>query len=149
MVDQRLSSYAAMLLRVSLGTMWITHALLKVFVFSVPGFAGFLASHGMPQSLALPIVVIELVGGVLIVLGFHGRLVSLLLLPVLIGAMAVHAANGWVFSNPQGGWEYPVFLIAMSLVHGLLGDGAFALTSTSKAVRHAAYADHTLREIKS
>jgi putative oxidoreductase len=149
MIDQRFADYAAMLLRLSLGTMWITHALLKVLVFTIPGFQGFLASHGMPPSLALPIVVIELVGGVLIVLGIHGRLMSLLLLPVLIGATAVHAANGWVFSNAQGGWEYPVFLIAMSLVHGLLGDGAFALKSTSRAVRQPAYTDRTFQEIKS
>ncbi|OGB22197.1 MAG: hypothetical protein A3I66_17650 [Burkholderiales bacterium RIFCSPLOWO2_02_FULL_57_36] len=131
MIDQRFATYAAMLLRLSLGTMWITHALLKVFVFTIPGFQGFLASHGMPPMLALPIVVMELIGGVLIVLGIRGRLVSLLLLPVLIGATAAHAANGWVFSNPQGGWEYPVFLMAMSIVHGLLGDGALALKPTS------------------
>jgi putative oxidoreductase len=135
MIDERFSTYAATLLRFSLGTMWITHALLKVFVFTVPGFQGFLASQGMPPALALPIVIAELVGGVLIVLGFHGRLVSLLMLPILVGATVAHAANGWVFSNPQGGWEYPVFLIAMSLVHGLLGDGAFALASVSKSRR--------------
>jgi putative oxidoreductase len=41
--------------------------------------------------------------------------------------MFVHGANGWVFSNPGGGWEYPAFLIAASLAQTLLGDGAFAL----------------------
>lgn len=135
MIDQRFASHAALLLRLGLGAMWITHALLKVLVFTVSGFQGFLASHGMPPALALPIIAIELIGGALIVLGIHGRLVSLLLLPVLIGATAVHAANGWVFSNPQGGWEYPVFLMAMSIVHGLLGDGAFSVRSTSQAIR--------------
>lgn len=135
MIDQRFASHAALLLRLGLGTMWITHALLKVLVFTVSGFQGFLASHDMPAALALPIIAIELIGGALIVLGIHGRLVSLLLLPVLIGATAVHAANGWVFSNPQGGWEYPVFLMAMSIVHGLLGDGAFSVRSASKAIR--------------
>lgn len=135
MIDQRFVGYAALLLRLSLGTMWITHALLKVFVFTIPGFQGFLVSHGMPPMLALPVVVIELLGGVLIVLGVHGRLVSLLLLPVLIGATVVHAANGWVFSNPQGGWEYPAFLIAMSIVHGLLGDGAFSMKARGKTGR--------------
>lgn len=149
MIDHRFAGYAAMLLRFSLGTMWITHALLKVFVFTVPGFQGFLVSHGMPPLLALPIVAIELAGGILIVLGLHGRWVSLLLLPVLIGATAVHAANGWVFSNPQGGWEYPVFLIAMSLVHALLGDGAFALASTNTAASQPTYSDRALKEMKS
>ena len=127
MIDQRFSPYAATLLRLSLGTMWISHALLKLLVFTVPGFQGFLASHGMPTFVAWPVVLMELAGGTLILLGIHGRIVSLALLPVLAGATLAHIGNGWVFSNPNGGWEYPVFLIAASIIHGLLGDGAYAL----------------------
>ena len=135
MLEQRYANHAALLLRVSLGAMWISHAMLKVFVFTIPGFQAFLAGQGMPPVLALPVVVLEIVGGVLIVLGMHGRLASLLLLPVLTGATVAHAANGWVFSNPQGGWEYPVFLIAMSLVHALLGDGKFSVAPPAGAFR--------------
>lgn len=127
MIDQTFSPYAATLLRLSLGTMWVTHALLKLLVFTLAGFEAFLASHGMPTFVAGPVVALEIVGGALILLGYHGRIVSLLLLPVLAGAMAAHIGNGWVFSNANGGWEYPLFLIAMSVVHALLGDGAFAL----------------------
>jgi putative oxidoreductase len=129
MIDQRYAPYAATLLRASLGAMWISHALLKLLVFTIAGFQGFLASHGMPVFVAWPVVLLELAGGTLILLGFHGRIASLLLLPILAGAMAAHLGNGWVFSNANGGWEYPLFLIAMSVVHGLLGDGAFALKS--------------------
>lgn len=131
MVDHRYAPYAAALLRISLGAMWLSHALLKLLVFTIPGFEQFLASHGMPVFIAWPVVVLELAGGTLILLGWHGSLASLLLLPVLAGALSVHFANGWVFSNANGGWEYPLFLIAMSLVHALLGDGAFALSSTA------------------
>jgi putative oxidoreductase len=124
---QLYAPYAASLLRLTLAAMWISHAFLKLLVFTMPGFEGFLASHGMPTFIAWPVVLLELAGGTLILLGLHGRLASLLLLPVLAGAMAAHAGNGWVFSNPNGGWEYPLFLIAMSVVHIMLGDGAFAL----------------------
>ena len=41
----------------------------------------------------------------------------------------MHAGNGWVFSAPNGGWEYPLFLIVVSLVVALLGDGRYALAS--------------------
>lgn len=132
MIDRTLSPYAATLLRASLGAMWISHALLKLLVFTIAGFEGFLAGHGMPAFVAWPVVLMEIAGGTLILLGWHGRIVSLLLLPILAGAMAAHIGNGWVFSNANGGWEYPLFLIAMSIVHALLGDGAFAL-STGKA----------------
>jgi putative oxidoreductase len=48
------------------------------------------------------------------------------LIPILVGATWVHAGNGWVFSAANGGWEYPVFLSAASLVLVLLGSGQFA-----------------------
>jgi putative oxidoreductase len=127
MIDQRTAPYAAVLLRLSLGAMWISHALLKLLVFTIAGFEGFLASHGMPTFIAAPVVALEIAGGVIILLGFHGRVASLLLIPILLGATLAHAGNGWVFTNANGGWEYPVFLIAMSIVHALLGDGIFAL----------------------
>ena len=127
MIDQRYASYGAFLLRLSLGSMWISHALLKLLVFTMPGFQGFLASQGMPVFIAWPVVLMELAGGILILLGLHGRIASLALLPILAGATLAHIGNGWVFSAPNGGWEYPVFLIAASFVHVLLGDGAFAI----------------------
>lgn len=134
MIDQRLTPYAATLLRLSLGTMWIAHALLKFFVFTIAGFAGFLASHGMPSILAWPVFLMELCGGLLILLGLHGRIISLILLPILAGAASVHLTNGWVFTNTNGGWEYPIFLIVASCAHILIGDGVLAMapaTSTT------------------
>jgi putative oxidoreductase len=133
-MNDRLTSYAALLLRLSLGTMWLSHGLLKLFVFTVPGFAAFLAAHGLPTLLAWPVVLLELAGGTLILLGLRGRLVSLALLPVLLGAASVHIANGWVFTASGGGWEYPAFLIVASIIHALLGDGAHALAFERKAV---------------
>lgn len=124
---------AAALLRAALGTMWLSHAWLKLGVFTMAGFAGFLAQQGLPTALAWPVVLAEVAGGVLILAGWHGRWASIALLPVLAGATLVHAANGWVFSAANGGWEYPVFLAAMSLVHALLGDGAWALGRASAA----------------
>jgi putative oxidoreductase len=88
----------------------------------------------LPALLAWPVVVLELVGGTLILLGLRGRLVSLALLPVLLGAASVHIANGWVFTASGGGWEYPAFLIVASIVHGILGDGAHALAFERKPV---------------
>ena len=118
---------AATLLRVALGIMWITHALLKVFVFTLPGTAQFFDGVGLPGFMAYPVVAMELAGGTALLMGFYARQASLLLTPILIVATWVHWPNGWVFSNPQGGWEYPLFLLVASLVHWLLGDGKWAL----------------------
>jgi len=121
------------LLRISLGLMFIAHGLiLKFFTFTLAGTAQFFASIGLPGPLAYVVFALETVGGVLLLINYRTRWVALGLIPVLLGALWVHIGNGWVFSNANGGWEYPLFLIAMSIVHALLGDGAFAL-STGKA----------------
>ncbi len=126
-LDLRTAPYAMLLLRVALGAMWISHALLKIMVFTLPGAAEFFESVGLPGVLVYPVVAAEIVGGIAVLLGFYGRVASLLLLPVLLTAAWVHLPNGWVFTSPGGGWEYPVFLAVASIVHVLIGDGVFKL----------------------
>jgi putative oxidoreductase len=119
--------YAALLARLSLGAMFIAHALLKLVVFTLPGTVQFFQSVGLPGGLAYVTIAAELVGGALLVAGVRSRVVALALIPVLAGAAWVHAGNGWVFSAPNGGWEYPVFLIVIAVIVALLGDGRFAV----------------------
>jgi putative oxidoreductase len=126
--------YGAALLRVSLGTMWIAHAWLKVFVFTLPGTARFFDSVGFPGGLAYPVFAVELVGGVMLVLGVYARQTALALVPIMLAAAWVHLPNGWVHTSPGGGWEYPVFLVVASLALWLIGDGAFSLRRSPRFV---------------
>ena len=130
MIDTRLAPYGALLLRIALGAMFIAHAYLKLAIFTVPGFAGFLGQVGLPEILAWPIILAEIAGGVALIAGFHARLVSLLLLPILLGAVTIHAPNGWLFTATNGGWEYPAFLAVAAATQALIGDGAYALRTT-------------------
>ncbi len=127
--DLRSADLGALLLRVSLGVVLLAHSvLLKLFVFTLPGTAQFFFSIGLPGWLAYVVFALEAVGGVLLILGVQVRLVSLALIPVLIGATWAHAGNGWLFTAPNGGWEYPLFLVAAAAVQALLGEGAYALS---------------------
>ena len=126
-IDPSTAPYAALVLRLALGVMFIAHALLKVFVFTIPGTVGFFEQIGFPGWLAYVTIAAELGGGTLLVLGIWTRYVALALIPVLLGALSVHLGNGWLFSAPNGGWEYPAFLAVASLAQALLGDGAHAL----------------------
>jgi putative oxidoreductase len=120
--------YAAFILRLSLGAMYVAHSLiLKHLTFTLPGTAQFFVSLGLPAALAYATFWAELAGGVLLLAGIGTRWVALALVPVLAGALWVHAGNGWVFSAANGGWEYPLFLIVVSFVVALLGDGRYAL----------------------
>ncbi len=127
MSEENYVRYAALLMRLALGVMFIAHALLKVLVFTMPGTVGFFESLGLPGFMAYVVIVAELGGGTALVLGLYVRWVSLALMPVLLGAALVHMPNGWVFSTQGGGWEYPVFLAVATVVQALLGAGAYAL----------------------
>ena len=135
MTDSRNPAVAALLLRVSLGTMFIAHAMLKYFVFTLPGTAQFFESLGLPGALGYATFVTELVGGVLLIAGVHVRTVSLVLVPILLGATWVHAGNGWLFTSPKGGWEYPAFWTVTLVVQALLGEGAYALRPSARVTR--------------
>lgn len=125
-IDRDLAPYGAFLLRISLGIMWIAHAGLKFFVFGIAGFAGWLEAQGLPPIFAWPVPLMETALGLAIVFGIYSRHAAILLLPVLAVATTTHIGNGWVFSAPNGGWEYPVFLIVAQIGHILIGEGAFA-----------------------
>jgi putative oxidoreductase len=132
------TSLGLLLLRLSLGLMYLAHAGLKLFVFSLPGTAQFFAGQGLPGALAYAVFAAEAVGGALLLLGIYPRQIALALLPILLGAAWVHAPHGWVFTAPGGGWEYPVFLAAMSVVLWLAGDGAAALKRSARFTWSAA-----------
>lgn len=121
-------------LRVSLGVMWIAHALLKLLVFTLPGTAQYFEGIGFAGLLAYPVFAAELVGGIALVLGICARQAALALVPVMAMAAWVHAPNGWVHTSTGGGWEYPVFLIAASIALWLLGDGAAAIRRSALLV---------------
>ena len=114
-------------LRISLGLMFIAHSvILKYFTFTLAGTAQYFQSIGLPGPLAYVVFALEAVGGVLLVLGIRSRWVALGLVPVLVGATWAHSGNGWVFSSANGGWEYPLFLIVISLVVALQAGSARA-----------------------
>jgi putative oxidoreductase len=123
---------AALLLRLTLGVILIAHGLLKVLVFTLPGAAGFFTSIGFPGWLAYVVTGVELAAGLALVLGWQSRAAALVSLPVLLGASYVHAGNGWLFTNKNGGWEYPVVLVLLAVTVALLGNGAGALQRPSR-----------------
>jgi putative oxidoreductase len=129
-IDNRTAPYAALVLRLALGIMFVAHSLvLKHFTYTLAGTVQFFESIGLPGALAYVTFWAELLGGLALIAGIASRWVALALIPILAGAAWVHIGNGWVFSNANGGWEYPVFLIVVSVVVALLGDGRYALGS--------------------
>ncbi len=132
MIDTRTAPYAALVLRVTLGALFLAHAGLKLFVFTPAGTAQFFGSLGLPPALAYGVIAAEMAGGIALILGFHARWAALALIPILVGAIVtVHGSAGFFFSNPKGGWEFLAFWILALLTQALLGDGALAVRAGS------------------
>jgi putative oxidoreductase len=138
MIDTRTAPYAALLLRLTLGGLFLAHAGLKIFVFTPAGTAAFFGSLGLPPALAYLIMAGEVLGGIALIAGFWTRWAALLLTPILFGAIfTVHVHAGFFFSNANGGWEYPAFWVIALVVQALLGDGAYAVATTRSNVELA------------
>ena len=128
MIDLATAPYAILLLRICLGILFIAHALLKWRVYTIPGTMAFFRSLGLPGWFAYVTITVELGGAACLILGIWPRIVALLLMPLMIGTIVtVHGKKGWLFSNPDGGWEYPAFWTATLFILFLLGDGAAVL----------------------
>jgi len=134
MTTQQQTAYAATTLRLSLGVMYLAHGLLKLLVFTPAGTAGFFGSVGLPAFLGPVTMGVEIIAGILLILGFQTRVIAAALIPVLLGSIfLVHGSAGWSFSNEGGGWEYPAFLALTSVAAALLGDGAFSISEARKS----------------
>lgn len=123
----RFHPYVPTALRIALGVIFISHALTKAFVYTFPGTEAFFASQGFPAWTVYPVFALELVGGVALIAGLRARVVSLALIPVMLGAIKPHLAHGMGFSNPGGGWEFPALLVVLLGAQAVLGSGALAL----------------------
>lgn len=122
------ADYAATVLRIAMGILFLVHGGLKLFVFTPAGTAGYFVSLGLPGPLAYLVIAAEIIGGIALVLGVYSRWVSLALVPIMLGSIYVpHGAAGFLFSNEGGGWEFPAFWAVTLVVQALLGDGAYAL----------------------
>ena len=128
MTNARMTLYAATLLRLTLGGLFLAHAGLKVFVFTPAGTAHFFESVGVPGFVAYLTIAGEIAGGLALIAGLYTRFAALAVIPILLGAIVtVHGHNGFFFNDANGGWEYPAFWIVALVVQAILGDGAFAV----------------------
>ena len=128
MIDLKTAPWAALLLRTSMGVLFIAHGLTKLLVFTPAGTAAYFVSLGLPAWLASLVIAAEIAGGLMLIAGLRVREVSLALLPLLLGAsILAHGNNGWMFANEGGGWEFPAFWSVALVTQALLGAGVHAV----------------------
>lgn len=141
MIDNTSAPYGILALRVTTGALFLFHGLVKLFVFTPAGTAGYFESIGLPGALGYLTMLVEIAGGLALILGVKPRIVSLALVPVLLGAAYFgHGGAGFNWSNAGGGWEYPVMWAVVQAAVAALGDGAWALVPSRKQSFRGQYA---------
>lgn len=94
----------------------------------IGGFAGFLAQLGVPapELVAWGIGFVELLGGLLILVGLFTRYAAALIaIDMAVATLLVHVPNGFAVSN--GGYEYTLVLALIAVAFVLSGPGALSL----------------------
>jgi putative oxidoreductase len=126
MIDQRTAPFAALLLRLTLGGLFISHLYWK---FAVRGFAQWwtaLQDAGYPSLVLVYVLCAEFAGALLLIPGIFTRWVSLFALPLMIGATHFWLVRKGFFFTAAGA-ELPIVWGLALIVQALLGDGAYAV----------------------
>ena len=122
------ASLGLLVLCIVVGAVFTAHGAQKIFEYTIPGTIGSFAGMGVPMpEIAAPFVAfVELIGGILLVLGLFTRLAGILLaIDMVVALVLVHLAAGlWV---GEGGYEFVAVLGAAALALALTGAGRFSL----------------------
>lgn len=122
------SDVLALLARLVLGTVLIAHGWQKLTEWTIAGTTASFGEMGVPlPEIAAPLAtVVELGGGIAIVLGLFTRVVGVLVaIQMAIAAAIVHLPAGIFIEN--GGWELVGVIGAASLLLAAFGPGRISL----------------------
>jgi putative oxidoreductase len=113
--------YGLLPIRIIAGLTFIAHGLPKFF--DVSGGYGFFESVNLPPELFLPIALLEVGGGLAILLGILTRIASALLIIEMLGAiLMVKLPKGFI-----GGYEFELLLISICVSLVILGPGKISI----------------------
>lgn len=134
-LDHRMGPYAALVLRVTLGALFIAHLYWKFAVFD-GGFTRWwenFAANGYPSFVPYYVVSAELAGALLLIPGIYTRWAAIYAAPMMFGA-----AHFWMvrkgFYFAAAGGELPMVWGVMLIVQAMLGDGIWALRASDAPI---------------
>jgi putative oxidoreductase len=123
---ESISPYSYAIIRFIAGAILIFHGYSKLFVTGVEPVADHVVSVlGLPLPIAWAYLlgILEFFGGIALAIGFLTRPIALLLTIEFIVITFWHSGNGYAFSNPHGGFEYPLVLLVIYVAIFFRGAG--------------------------
>ena len=124
---------AILLLRLFIGGMFFLHGIGKPMVAGMEQVIQNFNQNNFPAWTAYLSVIIEVIAGIMLLLGWKTRYAALSLFPVSIGILIYHFPNGWVFQSQGGGYEYPQLIIISLIVLFLIDGGRYAIDKPKQA----------------
>ncbi|MFE4706259.1 DoxX family protein [Peribacillus simplex] len=118
------------LLRVMLGISFFMHGLSK-FKGGLDNTAGWFQSIGIPGFMAYVVGIIELVGGIALIIGLGTRIISALLVFIMAGAIVYVKFPAGFMGNGEG-TGYELDLVLMIIALHLVMNGSRFLSIDSK-----------------
>ncbi len=121
-------AYGLTILRIVVGIVFLVHGYQKLFHMGFHGVAGFFGHAGIPLPMVSAVIVtlVEFVGGIMLVAGIGVRIAAALnAVDMTVAVLFVHLKHG--FGAQNGGFEYPLTLLAATLCLTLSGGGMFSL----------------------
>lgn len=118
---------STLILRLVLGVTFFVHGLVK-FQGGIENIVGWFDSIGLPGVLAYGVALLEMVGGIALMVGLGSRIVSALLVLLMLGAIVKGKLAVGFLGNGQGaGWELDLALLVMALFIAINDSKMFAL----------------------
>jgi putative oxidoreductase len=116
-----IASFAPLPIRIIAGISFIMHGLPKLE--GMDKTQGFFGTIGLPPELALPVALLEVIGGFALILGIATRIASVLFIIEMIGViLAAKITEGYV-----GGYELELLLMAIAISLLLSGPGRVSI----------------------
>ena len=125
----RMQGRGLAILRVVVGIVFLVHGFQKLFFMGFGGVAGMMEGLGVPAPglFAVILTLVELLGGLALILGLFTRLAAIpLAIDMLVATLTVHLPNGF-FAITNGGYEFTLVLLAASIALAVAGPGEAAL----------------------
>jgi putative oxidoreductase len=111
----------AFILRLTLGALFLIHGIVK-FQGGIENIVGWFSSIGLPGFMAYAVALLEIIGGVALIIGFGTRIVSALFALLMIGAiLKVKISVGLMGNGQMAGYELDLGFLAMAVYLGING----------------------------
>lgn len=103
------------LMRVVMGILFLAHGINK-FQTGLGNVEGWFVSLGLPGFMAYGVAILELVGGIMLIVGLFTRYVSALFTIMLIGAIVTTKLSAGLLGNGQGaGYELDLSFMLVTI----------------------------------